>query len=294
MRPDFTSAGFHSEHRSFARAARAAYRCLALLGVQSVDSLSSRDDLPIVRGACRASVALSVNDRAACVRRLRPGMDSARLQALVVALRGDLEPDALSPTELLARVESPEAEAPVFARALGARDSELLRPRIRQLLGSGNAVLRSQLALGLARSPDRSAVSLLVEAFAFETEETVRRAIVRALSVHPEPQRTALLQSALRLDPDRQVRELARQALSGARLDQPRSGSQAAWMQLSGPQASQPRGPNGRSLLLVPADGLAVLAVTDDDGGLLLAGLPPGEVRVVLAPSSQTGQASAP
>jgi hypothetical protein len=50
----------------------------------------------------------------------------------------------------------------------------------------------------------------------------------------------------------------------------------------------------GRPLVLVPATGFAVGAVADDDGFALVPGLPPGEVRVVLAPSSASIQATPP
>src|SRR5207237_10317111 len=105
--------------------------------------------------------------------------------------------------------------APLAARALPTRDDEALRGRLKRLLEGSDPVVRAHLALGLGRDPEPSAVSLLTNAYRFEEDPQVRRAIIRALSLRTEVQRAAVLTLARDLDPDDDVRALARSALDG-------------------------------------------------------------------------------
>jgi hypothetical protein len=266
---------------------------LAFTRAQTVSSLIASGDVPTVRGACRASWALRKTDREACAARLGDSVAPAMRDALAQALGGDVLPSGVSTHVLLDWAERSDPMAIVFARALGSRDNDVFRPRIRQLLASGDPILRSQMALGLALSPAPSSVSMLADAFGFETDPLVRRAIVRALSASSAPQRSAVLRYTARLDPDCQSRELARLALSGVRLHQPLGGSRSAWISLSS-NAPQAASALGRAVIVVLSTGFAVGSVADDDGFLLIPGLPPGDLRVVLAPSSMNVQSPNP
>lgn len=266
---------------------------LALTRAESVATLIAASDVPSVRGACRASLALRSSDREACSAKLNDGVADSLRDALAQALGGDVAAAGVSSHVLLEWAERSDPMAIVFARALGSRDNETWRPRIRRLLASGDPILRGQMAFGLASSPSPSAVSLLTEAYWFETDALVRRAIVRSLSATNAAQKKLVLQTAARLDPDDQTRELARIALAGARLHQPVTGTRAAWISLAS-NTPDSKSMLGRAVIVVPATGYALGTVSDDDGFLLVPGLVPGEVRVGLAPSTATVQAPRP
>jgi hypothetical protein len=265
---------------------------LALTGEASVEQLAGSADAGVVRGACRAALALGAADRQACARRIQDRGPSAVRDALASALRGDVEPANVSTRALLDWAEEPVPASAVFARALGPRDGELIRPRIRRLLASGDPLLRAQVALGLGRSAEPSAASVLADAWALELDPLVRRAIVRALSAHAHPRARALLRATASLDPDLESRELARLALGGMRLDTPPAGNRIAWIALEAPRGGAAG--LGRPALVVPAGGFAVAAVADDDGWLLVPGLVSGEARVQLAPSRPPEQPTEP
>ncbi|HZO14444.1 MAG TPA: hypothetical protein VFB62_14325, partial [Polyangiaceae bacterium] len=129
--------------------------------------------------------------------------------------------------------------------------------------------------LGLAASPERDAVSLLADAYRFEPDIQVRRAIVRALSQRNEARRRATLALARDLDPDPGVRALARSALGGRRLAvaMPPAGRQVAWVMVRANSEAERKSVASRPGALVRPDGLALPVVADPDGGLLVPGL---------------------
>ena len=116
---------------------------------------------------------------------------------------------------LLDLIEARGLAAPLAARALSARDSRSLRPKLLALLASDDALLRSHVALGLGHSSESSALGVLSRAYRFETDAGVRLAIVRALAVRHEPARERTLRLARDLDGSRSVREAAALALAG-------------------------------------------------------------------------------
>lgn len=266
---------------------------LAQLGIEPVRDLISAKDLARIRGACRAALVLGRDARQSCADLVRDGVPTAIRDAASIVIAGDVEPSQASTASLLAWAESDDPLALVYARALGARDDDVYRPRLRLLLTSGNPLLRGQVALGLARSSQPSWVSMLVEAAEFELDPAVRRLFVRALSATTAPQRLAFLRETMRLDPDAAARELARLALAGARLDRPASGTRTAWVSLS-PNSPQVRTALSRAVFVVPASGFAFGAVSDEDGMLLVPGLPPGDMRIQLAPAVAPPQAATP
>ena len=117
----------------------------------------------------------------------------------------------------------------------------------------------------------------------------MRRAILRALSRRSEVQRAATLTMARDLDPDDEVRALARSAIEGRNLDPAAQAGSAieaarpiAWIVIA-PNDGQPL-TAPRSARLTRSDGLAIPVVTDPDGVLLIPGLPPGVASLKLTP----------
>ncbi|MDI1483998.1 HEAT repeat domain-containing protein [Polyangium sp. y55x31] len=201
------------------------------------------------------------------------------------------------PTALLARwAEGESPLAPLAARALPSRDDEAIRSRIKRLLAGTDPVIRAHTALGLALDPEPDATSLLANAYRFEDDPTVRRAVVRALSARREPLRVVTLELARDLDPDDQVRALARAALSGRTLlptlTVPRG--PVAWISLVANAPSALASIQGRAARLVRSDGVAVPIVADPDGVVLVPGLPDGPAALTLAPEAIPGDAGSP
>lgn len=204
------------------------------------------------------------------------GADLAKPGAIAVAsgvgLLADPSGRSLPTSTLAAWAESGGPLAPLAARALPSRDDDVTRGRIRRLLEGSDPVVRAHVALGLARDPEKDAVTLLASAYRFEDDAQVRSAIIRALSERKEPQRTDTLEAARALDADDGVRALARAALAGRSLPPPVALSQAAaWVAIEDNDAgAAKRVLAGR---LVRSDGVAVPFVADPDGVLLVPGL---------------------
>ena len=196
---------------------------------------------------------------------------------------------SISTRKLLVLLEQGSVETPLIAYALATRDDVELRPRIEELLQSGDALLRAHVALGLGKSKEPSAIGLLERAYRFEPDPAVRRAIVGALGQRPEPARKRLLWLAATLEPDSEAREAARIALSGARIDPPVTGPSTAWLSLLPNSAGL--GAARRPLLVVVPGGLALPVVSDPDGIVALARLARGPVSLRLAPSFERGKA---
>jgi hypothetical protein len=222
----------------------------------------------------------------------RPPSGSADAIAVAVGAALLAHPDGGSlPTSVLAAwAEAGGPLSPLCARALPARDDEALRGRIKRLLEGTDPVVRAHVALGLARDPEPSAVSLLTSAYRFEEDAGVRRAVVRALSRRTEVQRTATLALARDLDPDDEVRSLARAALEGRALEpglRPAVGAEprraVAWIAIQ-PNEGRPAAKDAplRTARLLRSDGLAVPAVADPDGALLIPGMPAGPASLML------------
>lgn len=191
------------------------------------------------------------------------------------------------PTALLsAWAEQGGPLSPLAARALASRDSEVVRASIKRLLEGSDPVVRAHVAMGLAHDSEADSVSLLVRAYRFEDDAQVRRAIVRALSQKSEVQRKKTLLLARDLDPDPQVRALARSALLGRSLLAPAvpKDRTAVWITLLPNHAEASNKAFGRTARLIRSDGTALPVVADPDGVLLLPGQSPGEVNLDLGP----------
>ncbi len=245
-------------------------------GERAVALLSSRDPV-VVRAALGAAFSPELASAAAV--RLVGENDETLRAALALGLRHPSAADRVPTGVLLALVEQEGAAAHVAATALAARDDEALRPSLRELAASGDAVLRAHVALGLARSEDPSAIGMLARAYEFESEPEVRRAIVRALVPHVDGGAKRTLSLAASLDPDRATRELARSALARV-APKPVSG-QALWARLADAEG-RPLAPALLSLVISDS-GFSLPVAPSPDGSVIVLGLDPGPVRVTLA-----------
>jgi HEAT repeat protein len=299
--------GLESALRGLWKSADAADRAAAAFGLVALGSMSLREAIeaackpakgdlacdPALLGAA-ARGALALPDGAGSLEPLLPLLSHAEANDALATAAGAVllaHPDGAElPTRLLAAwAEAGGPIAPLAARALPARDDEALRGQIKRLLEGTDPVVRAHVALGLAQDPEPNAVSLLTAAYRFEEDAAVRRAVVRALSKRDEVQRTATLVMARDLDPDDDVRALARAALEGrdllprlrpARGVEPRRG--VAWITLRSTEPT-PTADAPRAARMVRADGLAVPVIADPDGVLIVPGLPAGLAALLLA-----------
>ena len=265
---------------------------LVLTDKASVDDYASSKDDVSVMAACRAALAKPSAAREPCLTRLSAASNPVMRDSLAGTLLGAESPRGVSTNTILSWAESTRVSAPIFGRALGPRDHEAFRTRIKRLLTSGDPAVRSQVAIGLGRSPDASTASLLTQAYAFEADPWVRRAIVSGLALRRSAVGQAWLEQAARLDPDTQVRSLARHALAGRHIPLPSRGDQILWLRLSATPGSAPAG--GRPVRLVMSNGFATVAVTAADGEVLVPGLPPGPVLVRVAETPTNGSPPVP
>lgn len=250
----------------------------------AVRLLASHDPV-VVRAAARAAawkprVALVAAERLAVER------DPTTRVALAASLAVRAGADHVPTRVLMQLIDSGSAATPLAVRALAARDSKVLRPRIVALLRSSEALIRAHAALGLGDSQRPSAVGVLSRAYRFEPDAGVRRAIVVALSRLAHARRTLGL--AASLDGNSAVREAAHRALAGRRLYGLAPGSSVLWVALVPSDAKRPHTATAGSVELVTASGLALPALPDPDGLLVATGLPAGPVELRVAPAAPT------
>jgi hypothetical protein len=195
----------------------------------------------------------------------------------------------LSTSNLIDRAEGGGADAPLAALAVSRRVEEAPSPVVDNLLASRDPVLRAHAARGLGESGAPNAVGRLARAYLWEADADVRRAIVRALgtaAAFTSGEGRETLALAASLDPDAITRIAARRALSGAPDSTPLPVREVAWIKLS--PAESAALPRNETALLIRSDGLAIPIAFDDDGYALVFGLPPGDLRLRLAPRLPT------
>jgi hypothetical protein len=234
------------------------------------------------------------------LQRLGTERDDATRQVLAVGLLGGDSDGLLTTTWLVDRAESGGADAPLSAYALARRADEPIERKVGQLLASKDAVLRAHAARGLAHAVLPDASGRLANAYAYETDVMVRRAIVSALVARTgdasAPARKSTLELAAQLDPDGPTRQAARGGVDKAEAMVTPLGApiahEAAWLRVTldggGPPADAYVGS------VVRSDGVAVPIAFDDDGFAIVPGLPPGDARLVLAPRLPTYKAPKP
>jgi hypothetical protein len=240
--------------------------------------LSSRD--PVVVRAAARSVAGGRNALLAA-KRWTVESDAVTRVALGVGISVSEGSDRVPTDTLLARLDQGDPLAPLLARALASRDSADLRPVVEGLLSSGDPQVRGHTALGLARSRHPGAIALLDQAYRFEIEPRVRRAIVTALSARSETARRRTLELAARLDSDPDTRAAARWALAERVLVPEESGTGVFWLDLVNTEA-EARPPPTVALVTTTAGG-SVPALADPGGLVVVTGLPRGSVTVRLS-----------
>ena len=211
--------------------------------------------------------------------------DAATRQVFAVGLRSGDPDGLLTTTFLIDRAEGGEADAALAAYALARRANEPLARKVEKLLASKDPVVRAHTARGLAFAPLPDASGRLAEAYAYETEPSVRRAIAQALAARTTeasaPARKNTLTVMAGLDPDGPTRLIARRALEGVKTPFGAASSDVAWV-----QAVEASGLSGRAYVasIVDADGTAVPFAFDDEGFALVPGIASGQARLVLAP----------
>ncbi len=149
------------------------------------------------------------------------------------------------------------------------------------------------MALGLGHSRESSALSVLSRAYRFETDASVRLAIVRALSIRPEPARERALALARNLDSSSSVREAATLGLAHAATATEQPGPDSLWLELVPAEGAAPKASVAtvHGALVSTASGLSLPAFADPDGVLLLPALPSGPFELRLAAQARTDNA---
>jgi hypothetical protein len=266
---------------------------LVALGKGDVRELLRSPDPAVVRAASRACLVAGPGAIAAAAERLTRETDGVTRTALSIVLASPEGALPMSNTQLWAWAEEGGEMAPLAIRALGARETGAGERRLDRFLASPDPVLRVHAALALSDSPEPDSASRLARAWQYETEPSVRRAIVAALSRRSEPQRIAPLRMAARLDPDTIVRETARGALGpGAKAPGDPGGfypgrcpscRYVAFIDVVRSEIGSRSEIGGRTGLLVTSSGIALPMVTDPDGALIAPGLPPGASSFRLA-----------
>jgi hypothetical protein len=260
---------------------------LAVLGEATVRSLLASGDVVVLRAAARASLFVGGDAASACAERLAGEADEITRAALGIALAASPHAaDPVSTATLAEWAESGGPIAPLAALSLGRRDGATEKERLDRLLTNADPAVRSHTAFGLGYSQEPDSSSRLAQAWHFETDAGVRRAIVAALSWRSEPQRIEVLDLASRLDPDARVREVARlglqRRLTSILQRESRSGH-VAWITLSPNDAAAAPMLRARTGRLAEASGLVLPVVTDPDGALVVPGIAPGPASFALA-----------
>ncbi len=216
--------------------------------------------------------------------RLARETDDATRAVLAIGLLGG-DPHALVPTfTLLQRVEAGGADAALSATALAARKGDSLKDKIDALAESTDPVMRAHVARGLGASEEPSATGRLAEAARYEAEPLVRLAQITALASRSvAPIRTEMLSVTARFDPEARIRDVATRALASATPPAPWPVHEVAWLRV----ATEAGQPPGEVMLAsyVTSEGVAIPIAFDADGYALVAGIPPGDGRLILAPT---------
>ena len=253
---------------------------LSALGTPEAPELLSSSDRDIVlaaaRGAHRGETAL------AAARRLATEKDKNLSLALSNSLVSPRAQALVPSSKLRELVQTQSAAASLAARALGARLVSTDDPFVLELSQSLSKELRAEFALGLAEATAPVALGLLSEAYAFETEPIVRRAIIAAASRRKEPTRLRLLKLARMLDPDQQVRQLAWLGMAGHALSTRPPGRQTLWLSMDR-QGADVGGELRPPIVVQTGMGHTLVAFPDPDGFVGLVGMDSGELSYVLA-----------
>jgi cellulose synthase operon protein C len=266
----------------------------ALASISSLPALLKSGKISTIVALSR--LALVPGAAPALADRLATEKDPLLREALAACLASSAAAERVPSNVLLALIEARGLAAPLAARALASRDSRTLRAKIGSLLSSDDTLIRSQVALGLGQSEDASALGLLEQAYRFETDGSVRLAIVQAIAARPDPVRKRALLLARSIDAAAPVREAAALALTGARPESGAPGPQTAWLDFSSASVVELGSSPLRGALIITDGGLALPAFADPDGVLLFPALPRGafELRLAAPTRSEDARGSTP
>jgi hypothetical protein len=270
------------EDRALATFARVA------LGEASVASALEDREPSIRRAAVMGALARPSREATtAMVARAVEESDPIVQQVLAITLASAEAAASMPSNRLLDVAEGGGADAPLATLAFVRREGDGAAAKIGQLLAAKDPTLRAHAALGLAGSPLPDATGRLAGLYAVESDDVVRRATIAALSARTRdrdaPVRRTTLGQAARLDPDADVRRVARAALAGtATVAATPVRAEVAWLRLVRDDGSAPGTPFAAAV--VRGDGIAIPIAFDEAGYAVVAGLPPGDVRLVLTP----------
>ncbi len=256
----------------------------------------AKSDLAVVAGASRGALARPTDDVLEGLLPLVVSCDPEAPSPLAVAAGVALWSPALAdrvPRETLLRLaETGGPLAPLAARALPRRDDGTIGARVDALLDGTDPSVRVAVALGFADAPEGDVSARLGRAYAGEEDVRVRRALVWVLAGRGEPQRERYLRWARDLDPDHEVRALARGALQGRTRPSLVGARPVAHAAL----VTEVRAAGGtsavQSLRLVLPSGVALPVVSAADGGLVVPGVPFGRTEVELAPGARAADSA--
>ncbi len=282
-----------------ARDRAVAVEALVALGEKPLASALRDPDPRVRRGAAMGAGALP-RAHAALVAAFAVEADEATRRVLALGFADDGAASGVPTSTLVDRVEAAGADAPLAALALARRGDGRQADFVNGLLASRDPLIRVHVSLGLGGSASQDATGRLAQAYEFEPDAEVRRAIVRALACREAsdgstpPSGRDALEWAAGLDPDRIVRRVAARALSGgsARATEGSVSAEVAWIRLV--PAAGASLPGGETAAIVGADGLARPIAFDDDGYALVPGISAGEASLRLAPRLPAYEAAQP
>lgn len=269
---------------------------VALAG-DAAGTFLSANEARVRRAAILATFARTkvVDEDALLAHRKDP---DAFVHALLVARLAGSNADAdhaLTTTELFRSAEAGGPDALPAIEAVARRTHTAIEATVKRWLSSDDPLVRAHAARGLGAASYPRATGWLAEAYATESNTDVRRALVAALAARTADAKAGARREALeaaRLDPDAAVARTARAAIGNLALrsEDPTSGGEIAWIRLVSADGTKPD--RVFSGVVIGSDGAAIPVVFDDDGHALVAGLPPGPYRLVLASGAPSYDAS--
>ncbi|HEY6724104.1 MAG TPA: HEAT repeat domain-containing protein [Polyangiaceae bacterium] len=262
---------------------------LSVLSPRMAAALVGWRDPAVVIAAARA--ATHGDAALAAARRLANEKNPTLVIALSNALNSPEARKLVPSSKLHELIQGGSAAASLAVRALAARLQRRSDQFVDELSHSPSPEIRAEFALGLGDAPAPAATGLLLEMYEFETDALVRRAIVAASSQRPEASRSRVLELARALDPDAQVRQLARLGTRGHPLAAAPLGYQTFWLSLeqssTAASAQRAQSPANTPVVVQGPRGHTLVALPDSDGFVGLIGLDSGPLRYVLADPSE-------
>lgn len=259
---------------------------LGTLEPERLASLLRSADPVVVRSAARTLTQATAQARTVAAHRLEIETDRTTREALALVLVHTDAATRVSSWVLRELVDSAGAAAPLAIYRLVARSDAPVEQVVLPLMTSADALWRVHAALGLGSRREQGSVALLEDAYARETNEHVRRAIVTALGLHARGVPFGTLRLASTLDPDQDTRQAARSATLGHAwrdLEELHSGPSSAWIELR--SAGAANGVVYPPAIVRTSAGLALPVFPDPDGLIAIVGLPVGPIALRSMPN---------